>query len=581
MTRGKFSLFAVVFMTAVFLISCGEHSFWDELSGWLEVSSSSDGLSGEASSSSYGSNGGTPSNSGRATSAILGTVGPLLQTKWDQGSPYSDMLPATGQGICGIIATAQIMKYYKHPARGKGQSGPWTYYPTGGGTSYEMPSVNFEIDYDWDNMLNSYDYNSNATEQQKNAVATFIYHKAAGSMADNFGYRGSFQLYYRTVETYAPFDDDAIYEAIIRQQLNAGMPIYAVVGNHAAIIDGYDSTGRKFHFNCGWGGNGDRWYSLNDYICVDKLADISLYSIPDDGYAGHELVLRRFITANKTSVSQNELFLVAAEVINVRGEFPGGQTSSTRLGQFGAALVDNNGNIVEVIGSLNLERYDKKLRWVGLPILSFVPETVMPGRYSLMVVAKPQGGSRWELVEQSIAEGVIPKAIEITVNAGEATGGGYGLALEENFTASKTTVSQNEAFTVNYKLSNVTWDNFNGDVGAALVDNNGRIISVVGSEPSSRRIDPVIISEGSTYKRGTISSVITDCSVPATVPPGQYQLRMVAKKSGGDWRIVNMLGIGTASNSGPRIRLSGSNADLATAMSLQSNVSSSINFVVR
>jgi hypothetical protein len=52
MTRGKFSLLAVVFMTAVFLASCGEHSFLDELLGGVSSSSDDDLSGGMVSSSS-------------------------------------------------------------------------------------------------------------------------------------------------------------------------------------------------------------------------------------------------------------------------------------------------------------------------------------------------------------------------------------------------------------------------------------------------------------------------------------------------------------------------------------------------
>jgi predicted esterase len=51
MTRGKFSLLAVVFMTAVFLASCGEHSFDDMFGDIFGVSSSSVEASDNSSSS--------------------------------------------------------------------------------------------------------------------------------------------------------------------------------------------------------------------------------------------------------------------------------------------------------------------------------------------------------------------------------------------------------------------------------------------------------------------------------------------------------------------------------------------------
>jgi hypothetical protein len=43
------------------------------------------------------------------------SVGPLLQTKWHQGSPYNDLAPSGYSAGCSAIAVAQVMKYYQHP----------------------------------------------------------------------------------------------------------------------------------------------------------------------------------------------------------------------------------------------------------------------------------------------------------------------------------------------------------------------------------------------------------------------------------------------------------------------------------
>jgi uncharacterized protein (TIGR02145 family) len=71
MTRGKFSLFAVVFMTAVFLISCGEHGFLEELLAGNSSSSeeaSSSPSQGTLSSSSRGT---AASSSSRGNSSVV------------------------------------------------------------------------------------------------------------------------------------------------------------------------------------------------------------------------------------------------------------------------------------------------------------------------------------------------------------------------------------------------------------------------------------------------------------------------------------------------------------------------------
>ena len=44
------------------------------------------------------------------------TVGPLVQTKWKQGSPYNVFVPNLYPAGCGAVAMAQIMNYHRYPA---------------------------------------------------------------------------------------------------------------------------------------------------------------------------------------------------------------------------------------------------------------------------------------------------------------------------------------------------------------------------------------------------------------------------------------------------------------------------------
>jgi hypothetical protein len=75
-------------------------------------------------------------------------VEPLIQTKWDQGEPYNNMFPMEGDAhtltVCDVTAMAQIMKYYKHPVQ----------------------AVNFDVAYDWNNMLNAYTKANPGTERE-------------------------------------------------------------------------------------------------------------------------------------------------------------------------------------------------------------------------------------------------------------------------------------------------------------------------------------------------------------------------------------------------------------------------------
>ena len=46
---------------------------------------------------------------------INAQVGPLLNTTWNQGSPYNSLIPGTPNAGCGTISLAQIMRFHEYP----------------------------------------------------------------------------------------------------------------------------------------------------------------------------------------------------------------------------------------------------------------------------------------------------------------------------------------------------------------------------------------------------------------------------------------------------------------------------------
>ena len=209
-------------------------------------------------------------NMGRATTVVA----PLIQTQWDQDWPYNNLCPDGTVTGCVATAMAQMMKY-------------WNYPPTGIGMhSYEWSGQTLSADfgstiYDWDNMLNS--YSSNSTEAQQNAVATLMFHcgvsvdmnygpgwaggsgafaeSIAGALINYFNYSPDTQLVYRA--SYSSND----WTNMIKAELDQNRPIVycgsGSGGGHAFVCDGYNSS-NYFHFNWGWSGFCDEYYSLND-----------------------------------------------------------------------------------------------------------------------------------------------------------------------------------------------------------------------------------------------------------------------------------------------------------------------------
>ena len=354
-------------------------------------------------------------------------VEPLIKTKWGGADiPYRMLNPKVdGQyTVLGCIArtTAQVMKFHNHPVRGSGQSEAYITNTR----KFEIPSVNFNFPYDWNNMLNTYPNATSGTEQQRIAVATLMYHVAVSLKTDfNIGYSGqggpfmpltTYFGYDRNIERHQRnfYNNDAEWEAILKEQLNAGLPIiyYGLNsqggGGHAFVLDGYDNAG-KYHMNMSYGGTADGWYSLNNikYGGQDHSynQDATINIKPNQGGTGTNRMALMVFTPSKNTVSQNEQFNVTIQMKGV------GFVSS---GQAGVALVDNSNNIVAVIGNRsNPERNPGGTTGVW-DINCTVPTTVSKGSYKLRIVIRPTGWE-WQIVTLSEIGKGIPNSIDFIV----------------------------------------------------------------------------------------------------------------------------------------------------------------------
>ncbi len=221
------------------------------------------------------------SSSGRAfdnrlyAPAEMTAIAPLLTTRWNQDAPYNDEAPEVGgaKAPTGCVATsfAQVMNYFKYPAKGKGTI---RYNDNGVTRTLQLTRQSF----DWDNMLNEYlpgSYN----EAQAAAVAYLMKacgygvemsygrdssgaqsYKIVNAAIDHFKYDAGMQYVER--QFYSPV---AWTQMIYDNLKNCGPVIYdgsSNSGGHSFVCDGYDGNG-YFHFNWGWGGVSDGYYLLD------------------------------------------------------------------------------------------------------------------------------------------------------------------------------------------------------------------------------------------------------------------------------------------------------------------------------
>lgn len=203
----------------------------------------------------------------------------LVQTKWNQGSPYNKFCPrleGEGRSYAGCVATAmsQVMNYWKYPTHGFGQHS-YVHY------KYGELSANFaEAEYDFDMMPNGISDMSPA--ENVDPIALFMYHcgiavdmgydpSGSGAYSEDvpeavlkyFGYTNRCRIYYRDSYSLKEFQD------ILKDQFELGWPCYYSGSDndqgvgHAFVCDGYDEND-LFHFNWGWSGSGDGFFAIDE-----------------------------------------------------------------------------------------------------------------------------------------------------------------------------------------------------------------------------------------------------------------------------------------------------------------------------
>ena len=216
-------------------------------------------------------------------------VNPLIQTQWNQDCYYNEYAPFDNYGPCnrayaGCVACAmsQVMKYWNYPATGKG-SHDYTH------SKYGNLAADFgSTTYKWDEMPNE-------IWSHNDAIATLMY-QCGVSVNMNYGPDGS-GAQSKDVETamrsyfgYAAAKyversscDDEEWIALLKSELDKEQPMYfsgtGEPGGHAIVCDGYDSND-YFHFNMGWSGISDGFYSIDDACGFYKNQSVVMNIIP-------------------------------------------------------------------------------------------------------------------------------------------------------------------------------------------------------------------------------------------------------------------------------------------------------------
>ncbi|MCL2168049.1 MAG: C10 family peptidase [Lentimicrobiaceae bacterium] len=339
-------------------------------------------------------------------------VNPLIQTTWNQSYPYWNQCPIYSGSNCytGCVATAmaQLMKYHNHPATGTGSSS--AYYTSSLGIY--IPSVSYNVNYNFNNMGGATPTTSDAITN----VARLMYHcgvsvqmnytpTGSGAYSEDVGEAITNHFSYDKAIRFEErnFYKDAEWVNLLKQELDVSRPMYYSGrdddnNGHAFICDGYNDQ-NLFHFNWGWGG------SNNGYFSVTPMPS-SYYPLFNAIYTGWKpnaggtytyqiyLLSGTNLTATKSVVEPLENFTASARFYNAGlWTFPGGT--------YAIGLFNNAGNLVEVIGNYSSSTELPPAYSFNSPftINCQVPATVPAGNYIIKAMTKATGSSNWVIAK--------------------------------------------------------------------------------------------------------------------------------------------------------------------------------------
>ena len=216
-------------------------------------------------------------------------IGPLLDTKWSQNSPYNDFCPIDlGSGTksvagCPAVAMAQILNYHRTTQNVQFDDNDDYRHNYGGNNywidddheTYDFPSFP-ELNSYLQTLENHYENEIPLTDEDKAAInfacgvaAKQVYNPSgSGTFGVNQAYDAYLRFSFDDVELLDE-DDEELYDRL-QENILEGLPAHIAVVNeewtvgHNMVVDGYNDG--KYHINFGWGGPYDAWYDLPDEL---------------------------------------------------------------------------------------------------------------------------------------------------------------------------------------------------------------------------------------------------------------------------------------------------------------------------
>lgn len=369
-------------------------------------------------------------------------VAPLLGSiAWGQSYPYNSLCPEKDSERCvtGCVATstAQVMKFWEHPAKGNGS---WSYKWNGTTLTSDFSSHT----YDWN--LITPTYGSGSTGEEIDAVARLMLDAGISfsmtygtsssgaysistiyALINNFGYDKGIRYSQRT------FYGADLWNKLIKDELDAGRPVIYIGQSsdegHQFICDGY-APGGYYHFNWGWSGRYDGYFLLT---ALNPRPDGQDFT---DGYNYNQAVITR-IEPDKGSPSSAGagIFANRFQADDARNYSLSASACTFSPGEvrfdLGYAVCDSadvhtplsrvhkfhSSSINPVIPSRSSGVTNSTSIYNNTATFDPVAEfNLADGRYYITPVSRTTGSDRWEIMPCGLTQWI---ALDVTDGSGE------------------------------------------------------------------------------------------------------------------------------------------------------------------
>jgi Peptidase C10 family/Secretion system C-terminal sorting domain/Spi protease inhibitor len=486
----------------------------------------------------------------KTTSSFPSSTIHLLATTWDQAPGYNNSCPGAGvnKSVVGCVATAmaQVMKYWNWPSVGVGSH---TYTQNPNPASYPAQTVDYAATaYNWTGMPTG---SSNAS------VATLMYHAGVGvnmnysptesgswvisleslylncaeyAMKTYFHYKRSLRGVPRSGENGINWPNDPIIPAMtmadwitmLKGELDNNRPvIYSgssiTAGGHCWVCDGYDAS-NKMHFNWGWSGASDGWYTVNSLnppalgigggggnFNNDQCAIIGVQPDSFPSNPGN-IKMNATLDCNTSSAMQyNSPFNFHTTLFN--------SNTTAFNGDVCAQVFDTSNNLVGTIQTLSgisigAGAASAPLTFSTTGMLAMVPMDY----YYVRVMYRATGSTTWTPAANN---GTIINYNIIAVANSQI------IRLADNIHPSATNIVRGTSFNCNTKIANES----------GSVDFTGTIQCVLVNVATGTSYPVQVYTGASIYYGSTGSYTFTLANV--TAPSGKYILAIQHQPTGG------------------------------------------------